>query len=118
GMMTRGEVALIVAQKGLGAGVVDPVYFTAVILLIVVGLIIVRARKQPVHADNVNADWDEHGLAPAEGHSDSALAATESSDLAATAGRTLSGATAGVHDPAHFVDTSAGIDTSTNRKDV
>ena len=36
GMMTRGEVALIVAQKGLGAGVVDPVYFTAVILLIVV----------------------------------------------------------------------------------
>lgn len=36
GMMTRGEVALIVAQKGLEVGVVDPVYFTAVILLIVV----------------------------------------------------------------------------------
>ena len=36
GMMTRGEVALIVAQKGLAIGVVDPVYFTAVILLIVV----------------------------------------------------------------------------------
>lgn len=36
GMMTRGEVALIVAQKGLDIGVVDPVYFTAVILLIVV----------------------------------------------------------------------------------
>ena len=36
GMMTRGEVALIVAQKGLDVGVVDPVYFTAVILLIVV----------------------------------------------------------------------------------
>ena len=35
GMMTRGEVALIVAQKGLDIGVVDPVYFTAVILLIV-----------------------------------------------------------------------------------
>ena len=32
-MMTRGEVALIVAQKGLDVGVVDPVYFTAVILL-------------------------------------------------------------------------------------
>ena len=40
GMMTRGEVALIVAQKGLGAGVVDPVYFTAVILLIVVSSIV------------------------------------------------------------------------------
>ena len=36
GMKTRGEVALIVAQKGLDIGVVDPVYFTAVILLIVV----------------------------------------------------------------------------------
>ena len=36
GMMTRGEVALIVAQKGLDIGVVDPVYFTAVLLLIVV----------------------------------------------------------------------------------
>ena len=36
GMMTRGEVALIVAQKGLDVGVVDSVYFTAVILLIVV----------------------------------------------------------------------------------
>ena len=36
GMMTRGEVALIVAQKGLDIGVVDPLYFTAVILLIVV----------------------------------------------------------------------------------
>ncbi len=36
GMMTRGEVALIVAQKGLAVNVVEPVYFTAVILLIVV----------------------------------------------------------------------------------
>ena len=36
GMMTHDEVALIVAQKGLDIGVVDPVYFTAVILLIVV----------------------------------------------------------------------------------
>ena len=36
GMMTRGEVALIVAQKGLAVGMVDSVYFTAVILLIVV----------------------------------------------------------------------------------
>ena len=40
GMMTRGEVALIVAQKGLGVGVVDSVFFTAVILLIVVSSIV------------------------------------------------------------------------------
>lgn len=36
GMMTRGEVALIVAQKGLAVNMVDSVYFTAVILLIIV----------------------------------------------------------------------------------
>lgn len=36
GMMTRGEVALIVAQKGLAVGLMEPVYFTAVILLIIV----------------------------------------------------------------------------------
>lgn len=34
GMMTRGEVALIVSQKGLAVGLLDPVYFTSVILLI------------------------------------------------------------------------------------
>lgn len=39
GMMTRGEVALIVSQKGLAVGLVDPVYFAAVILLIVVSSI-------------------------------------------------------------------------------
>ena len=35
GMMTRGEVALIVAQKGLSVGLMEPVYFTPVILLII-----------------------------------------------------------------------------------
>jgi Kef-type K+ transport system membrane component KefB len=39
GMMTRGEVALIVSQKGLSAGFLTPVYFTAVILLIIVSSI-------------------------------------------------------------------------------
>lgn len=36
GMMTRGEVALIVAQKGMAVGLLTPVYFTSVILLIIV----------------------------------------------------------------------------------
>ena len=40
GMMTRGEVALIVAQKGLSMNLIDPVYFTAVILLIIVSSIL------------------------------------------------------------------------------
>lgn len=35
GMMTRGEVALIVAQKGLSVQMLTPVYFTSVILLII-----------------------------------------------------------------------------------
>ena len=39
GMMTRGEVALIVSQKGLSVGLISPVYFTAVILLIIVSSI-------------------------------------------------------------------------------
>ncbi len=39
GMMTRGEVALIVSQKGLSVGMMDDVYFTAVILLIIVSSI-------------------------------------------------------------------------------
>ena len=40
GMMTRGEVALIVSQKGLSVGLVNPVYFTAVILLIITSSIL------------------------------------------------------------------------------
>ncbi len=40
GMMTRGEVALIVAQKGLDAGVLSAVYFPAVILLIIVSSVV------------------------------------------------------------------------------
>ena len=63
GMMTRGEVALIVAQKGLAVGVVDPVYFTAVILLIVVSSVatplVLKAlfTKQPpqTHPSQVQA---------------------------------------------------------------
>ena len=40
GMMTRGEVALIVAQRGLKIGLLHETFFTAVILLIIVSSII------------------------------------------------------------------------------
>ena len=40
GMMTRGEVALITAQKGLHAGLITSDYFTAVILMILVSSIL------------------------------------------------------------------------------
>ncbi len=51
GMMTRGEVALIVSQKGLAVGLLDPVYFTSVILLIIVSSILTPiALKLLYHA--------------------------------------------------------------------
>lgn len=39
GMMARGEVALIVAQKGISEGVIQPVFLAAVVLLIMVSSI-------------------------------------------------------------------------------
>ena len=61
GMMTRGEVALIVSQKGLSVGLVSPVYFTAVILLIITSSILtpimlkVLYSKMPPKEDTVRA---------------------------------------------------------------
>jgi len=40
GMMNRGEVALIVAQKGLLLGLLNPMFFTSVIILILVSAIV------------------------------------------------------------------------------
>lgn len=40
GMMTRGEVALIVSKKGLEVGMLDSKYFTSVILLIIISSIL------------------------------------------------------------------------------
>lgn len=53
GMMTRGEVALIVGQKGLAVGLLEPVLFSAIILLIIISSIVtpivlkVLYRKDP-----------------------------------------------------------------------
>ncbi len=41
GMMVRGEVALIVATKGLSTNLITPEYFTSVILLIIVSSMLV-----------------------------------------------------------------------------
>ena len=40
GMMTRGEVALIVAQRGLSEGMIGSEYFTSVILLIIISSVL------------------------------------------------------------------------------
>lgn len=50
GMMTRGEVALIVAQRGLKAGMLEPAYFTAVILLIIISSIMTPLLLKALYA--------------------------------------------------------------------
>lgn len=53
GMMARGEVALIVAQKGLGAGLMDPVYFTAVIFLVIISSVITPIILKVLYKEKV-----------------------------------------------------------------
>ncbi len=62
GMMTRGEVALIVSQKGLSVGMMNNEYFTAVILLIIVSSIatpillkLIYAKEEPGDVTRDNA---------------------------------------------------------------
>ena len=50
GMMARGEVALIVAQKGMSEGLVEPAYFTSVILLIIVTSVITPVLLKLLYA--------------------------------------------------------------------
>ena len=56
GMMTRGEVALIVAQKGLSAGLISSEYFTAVILLIIISLIVTPILLKVLYAKTDKAE--------------------------------------------------------------
>ena len=55
GMMTRGEVVLIVAQKGLSVGLLDPIYFTPGIILIIVSSILTPIFLKLLFAKNMNA---------------------------------------------------------------
>ena len=51
GMMVRGEVALIVATKGLSVGLVESTYFTPVILLIIVSSMLVPILLKKAFAE-------------------------------------------------------------------
>ncbi len=73
GMMTRGEVALIVAQKGLAVGMISSQYFTSVILLIICSSI-----ASPVLLKLMYRGEDRTDLAPHEPHPD--LDETEAMD--------------------------------------
>jgi Kef-type K+ transport system membrane component KefB len=52
GMMTRGEVALIVAQRGLKTEIIDSRYFTAVILLIILSSILTPIILKAIYASD------------------------------------------------------------------
>ena len=56
GMMTRGEVALIVAQRGLKAEIIDSRYFTAVILLIILSSILTPIILKAIYASDDKAN--------------------------------------------------------------
>ncbi len=70
GMMTRGEVALIVAQKGLAVGLMEEKYFTAVILLIIISSITTpillkltyRREEVPRHHGKLHSDKNLQNL--------------------------------------------------------
>ena len=51
GMMSRGEVALITAQKGLSAGLLTSDFFTSIILLIVVSSIVTPILLKRMYRD-------------------------------------------------------------------
>lgn len=55
GMMTRGEVALIVAQRGLTVGMLDQAYFTSVILLIITSSILTPIILKLLYGHRKNA---------------------------------------------------------------
>lgn len=50
GMMTRGEVALIVAQKGLTVGIIGSQFFTPVILLIIISSVLTPILLKVLYA--------------------------------------------------------------------
>ena len=56
GMMTRGEVALIVSKKGLEAGMLESKYFTSVILLIVVSSVLTPILLKILYSKDAKTD--------------------------------------------------------------
>lgn len=56
GMMVRGEVALIVATKGLSVGLIDSKYFTSVILLIIISSMLVPILMKKAFADKTQTE--------------------------------------------------------------
>ena len=60
-MVSRGEVALIVANKGQAVGLMDDRYFGPIVIVVVITTIIT-----PILLKIVFADKNENGSVPAE----------------------------------------------------
>ena len=77
------------------------------ILLIGIGIMIMEARKKPIHSDNVNAEWDEdsHSVVPKEGDDERepATVGANQVDNAERYGHKDAG------EPADFIDTRSGM---------
>ncbi|MGE4277863.1 MAG: cation:proton antiporter [Lawsonibacter sp.] len=63
GMMNRGEVALIVAQKGRMLGLLDPIFFTSVIILILVSAIVTPIMLKVLYRGDEPED-DQQSVPP------------------------------------------------------
>lgn len=66
GMMTRGEVALIVSQKGLAVGLLDAKYFTSVILLIICSSIVTPILMKLLYRGDTSSDSAASPPVPAQ----------------------------------------------------
>ncbi|MCR5213922.1 MAG: cation:proton antiporter [Eubacterium sp.] len=62
GMMTRGEVALIVSQKGLEVGMLDSKYFTSVILLIICSSILTPILLKMLYSKDSDNKKDSNAI--------------------------------------------------------
>ena len=64
GMMARGEVALIVAQKGIGAGLLPSVYLSAVILLVIISSLVTPIALKLMFRKSKNSPDDGNDAPP------------------------------------------------------
>ena len=66
GMMTRGEVALIITSKGLAMKILDPGYSTAVIMLIIVSSVVTPIMLKMLYSKSPDTSPEEAAEKAAE----------------------------------------------------
>lgn len=70
-MIARGEVALIVAQKGIDAGLIDARYLAVVVLLVLISSILLPILMKLLYRDGAGGlPLAEKNETPAETHAE------------------------------------------------